>query len=148
MKLREKILIALLALVTLALVGTGLVFYGVDVLTEKIESEMKIYVQMTKEEQDKYVITQMEEIIMIMNFKDPEDLQSFRDTMNNDPEFRQVCIDWGRSACAKFIVDSEDIFPGLSSEDKLAYFSEKEEYWQRSDRLKNFSQKRAVDSDD
>ena len=148
MKLWKKILIGFFIL---AIIGIGLAAYGVskisDTYTEKIEPEMKRYVQMTKEEQDKYLITQMEEIIV--NVGDPEDLQSFRDDMNNDPEFRQVFIDFERSFCANFIVRSKDIFSGLSPEDKVAYFSEKEEYWQRSDRLKELQkQKRAVESDD
>ena len=147
MKLWKKILIALLVL---AVVGIGLLFYGVskmgDVFTEKIEPEMKIYVQLTKEEQDEYVITHMEELFG--NFLDPEELQSFQDDMNNDPEYRQACIDYGRSICATFIVDSKDIFSGLSPEDKAAYYSEKEEYRQRYERFKTLeNQNQGIDSE-
>ncbi len=131
MKLWKKILIALLAL---AVVGIGLVFYEIYVPTKKMESEMKTYVQLTKEEQDEFVITLMEETIF--EFKNPEESQAFQDMMNNDPEVRQAGIDWGRSACARVIVNSEDIFSGLSSEDKAAYYAEEEEYEQRYDRFK------------
>ena len=148
MKLWKKILIALLAL---AVVGIGLVFYGLskmgDVFTEKIEPEMKTYVLLTKEEQDEYVITHMEELFG--NFLEPEELQSFQDDMNNDPEFCQAFIDYGRSICATFIVDSKEIFSGLSAEDKAAYFSEKEEYQQRLDRFRALvNQKQGIDSED
>lgn len=130
-KLWKKIFIALLAL---AVVGIGLFFYERHVLTEKMESEMKTYVQLTKEEQDEFVVTLMEETIF--EFKDLEELQTFQDIMNNDPEVRQAGIDWGRSACARFIVHSKNIFSGLSLEDKTAYYAEEEEYQQRYDRFK------------
>ncbi len=145
MKLWKKILIALLAL---AVVGIGLIFYGASKMEfkEKIEPEMKTYVLLTKEDQDEYVLTHMDELFG--NFLEPEDMQSFRDDMNNDPEFRQASIDYGRSICATFIVDSEDIFSGLSPEDKAAYHSEKEEYRQRFERFKALvNQNQGIDSE-
>ena len=144
LKLWKKILIALLAL---AVVGIGLVFYEGYVFTKKMEPKIKTYVLLTKEEQDEYVITHMEKLFG--NFLESEELQSYQDIMNNDPKVRQAGIDWGRSACATFIVDSEEIFSGLSSEDKAAYYTEKEEYQQRFYRFRTLlKQNQNIDSED
>lgn len=123
MKLWKKILIGFFIL---AVIGIGLAAYGVskisDTYTEKIEPDMKRYVQMTKEEQNEYVLVHMEELLATAS--QPEELKYFQEAIKNNPEFRQAGIDWGRSICAIFIVMSEEISGGLSEEEKAMYKAE------------------------
>ena len=134
MKLWKKILIAFSIL---AVIGVGLVAYGIykieGTYTEKIVPDMKRYVQMTKEQQDEYVITHMEELLTTTS--QPEELKYFQEAMKNDPEFRQAGVDWGRSICAVFIDMSEEISAGLSAEDKARYKAEAEENDTRGDKF-------------
>ena len=133
MKLWKKILIAFSIL---AVIGVGLVAYGIykieGTYTEKIVPDMKRYVQMTKEQQDEYIVTHMEKLMMTLN---SEDFQHLQKAMNNDPELRQAGIDWGRSICAVFISMSEDIFAELSAEEKVKYKIEAEENNTRGDKF-------------
>ena len=134
MKLWKKILIAFSIL---AVIGIGIFAYGIykieGTYTEKIVPDMKRYVQMTKEQQDEYVITHMEELLTTTS--QPEELKYFQEAMKNDPEFRQAGVDWGRSICAVFIDMSEEISAGLSAEDKARYKAEAEENDTRGDKF-------------
>ena len=134
MKLWKKILIAFSIL---AVIGVGLVAYGIykieGTYTEKIVPDMKRYVQMTKEQQDEYVVTHMEDLMMTT--LQSEEFKSFQKAMKDNPELRQAGIDWGRSICAVFISMSEDIFAGLSEEDKAKYKAEAEENDTRGDKF-------------
>ena len=134
MKLWKKILIAFSIL---AVIGIGIFAYGIykieGTYTEKIVPEMKRYVQMTKEQQDEYVITHMEELLTTTS--QPEDLKYFQEAMKNDPEFRQAGVDWGRSICAVLIDMSEEISEGLSAEDKAKYKAEADARDERNDRF-------------
>ena len=147
MKLWKKILIGIFVLIVVVI---GVAAYGIykigDTYTEKIEPEMKRYVQMTEEQQDEYVIIHMEEFMG--NFLEPEELQPFQEIMKNNSEVRQAGIDWGRSACAILISDSKDISAGLSPENKVKYETEKEEYQQRYDKFRKLlKQNQIIDSD-
>ncbi|MBR2179067.1 MAG: hypothetical protein IJ862_01555 [Selenomonadaceae bacterium] len=146
MKLWKKILIGIFVLM---MIGLGIVVYGLskvsDMYTEKIEPEMQRYVQMTTEEQDEFVIVHIGDLMG--NFLKPDELQSFQELMTDDPEIRQAGIDWGRSACAVFIRDSENISAELSPEDKAKYIDEAEEYQQRFDRFHELLQEAQVQSD-
>ena len=147
MKLWKKILIGIFVLVAIVI---GVAAYGLykigDTYTEKIEPEMKRYVQMTKEQQDEYVIIHMEEFMG--NFLEPEELQPFQEILKNNPEVRQAAIDWGRSACAILIIDSKDISAGLSPEDNVKYEAEREEYQQRYDKFRKLlKENQVIDSD-
>ena len=134
MKLWKKILIAFSIL---AVIGVGLVAYGIykieGTYTEKIVPDMKRYVQMTKEQQDEYVVTHMEDLMMTT--LQSEEFKSFQKAMKDNPELRQAGIDWGRSICAVFISMSEEIFAGLSEEDKAKYKAEAEENDTRGDKF-------------
>ena len=64
-----------------------------------------------------------------------EEFKSFQKAMKDNPELRQAGIDWGRSICAVFISMSEEIFAGLSEEDKAKYKAEAEENDTRGDKF-------------
>ncbi|MBR4695302.1 MAG: hypothetical protein IKR65_01790 [Selenomonadaceae bacterium] len=136
MKLWKKILIAV---VILGVIGIGFAGYGLykmgTAYKEKIEPDMKQYVQMTKEEQDKYVITHMEDLLVAIQSGNDKDLQSDLDAVRNNPEVRQAGIDWGRSICASLIDMSDDISEGLSEEAKALYKAEAEAGEKRSDKF-------------
>ncbi len=136
MKLWKKILIGV---VILGVIGLGFAGYGIykmgTAYKEKIEPDMKQYVQMTKEEQDKYVITHMEDFLMAIQSGDDKDLQSDLDAVRNNPEIRQAGIDWGRSICASLIDMSDDISGELSEDAKALYKAEADAGEKRSDKF-------------
>ena len=124
MKLWKKILIGVGILV---LLGLGVLAYGLmkagDVYTEKIEPDMVKYVQMTKEEQDKYVINHMEDLFKAIQ---RDDLNTGREleAMQKDENVRQAGVALGRSFCAGFINMSENITSKLTPEDKAKFKQE------------------------
>ena len=120
----KKLLIALGILLVL---GLGLLGYGAmkmsDVYTETIKPDMEAYVQMTEEEQDKYVLNHMEKLMQAVKAEDKE-VQIEVEAMQNDPATREAGIALGRSMCALLLSASDDITSSLSAADKAKYEEE------------------------
>ena len=126
MKWWKKLLIAV---GILAALGLGLVGYGVwkvsDVYTEKILPDMERYVQMTQEEQDKYVLAHMEDLIKSLQSDDTDDKVKLEtEAIAKDPAARQAAIEVGRSMCAVMLSASDEISNKLSAADKAKYEEE------------------------
>ncbi len=126
MKLWKKILIGV---VILAAIGVGIIGYGFfkvgKAYTEKLVPDMIRYTQMTTQEQDQYVISHMEDLLVTLsddnkNEKGKASLEAVR----NDPAVRQAGIAWGRSLCASIITNDKDISAKLTPEAKEKYRKE------------------------
>ena len=128
MKLWKKILIGV---VVLAAIVVGLVGYGIfkigTTYTQKIEPDMRRYVQMTTEEQDRYVIEHMDDFMELLSKKsgDPED-RARLEAMKNDPVLRRASIEWGRAVCAAIIKDVSNIQESLPPQERAKYEREAE----------------------
>lgn len=120
----KKLLIAvgILAMLGLGVVGYGLMKVG-DIYKEKIQPDMQAYVQMTKEEQDRYVLSHMEDLMKSVQAED-EDVKLELEAMQNDPDAKQAGIEMGRSMCAILLSASDDITDSLSPADKSKYEEE------------------------
>ena len=114
--------VGILALLVLGALGYGIMKVN-DVYTEKIKPDMIKYVQMTKEDQNKYIINHMEEILKGVQEDDAE-VQQQLEALRNDDASRQAGIEFGRSLCASLINVSDDITDTLSPEDKAMYKQE------------------------
>lgn len=139
MKLWKKLL---LAVGILAALGIGLLSYGVmkfeDVYTEKIKPDMQQYVQMNQEEQDKYIITNLEKLLKGIQSEDAKTDDKVKmdlEAVQKDEAVRQAGVAFGRSVCAHLINVSEDITKTLSPEDKAKYKKEADALEQRSQHL-------------
>ena len=125
-----------LGIVAAGVVGLGVFTYGIVKFStnvmEKLEPEMKQYVKMTTEEQDKYVIDNMED--MLFKFK-KFDTEDSLDLIKTDPAVRQAGIAVGRSICASVIVDTDSISSGLTPEEKEKYKKEAAEVDMRNDKF-------------
>ena len=126
MKWWKKLLIAV---GILAALGIGLMGYGVwkvsDVYEQKIQPDMQRYVQMTKEEQDKYVISHMEDLMKSLKSDDTyEKTKLESEAIEKDSASRQAAIEVGRSLCAVLLSASDDITSKLTAADKAKYEEE------------------------
>lgn len=126
MKWWKKLLIAV---GILAALGLGLIGYGVskvsDVYEEKIQPDMQRYVQMTKAEQDEYVIAHMEDLMKSIQSDDTDEKVKLEtEAIEKDPASRQAAVEVGRSMCAVLLSASEDITSKLSAADKAKYEEE------------------------
>jgi len=126
MKWWKKLLIAV---GILAALGIGLMGYGVwkvsDVYEQKIQPDMQRYVQMTKEEQDKYVISHMEDLMKSLKSDDTDEKTKLvSEAIEKDPASRQAAIEVGRSLCAVLLSASDDITSKLTAADKAKYEEE------------------------
>jgi hypothetical protein len=126
MKWWKKLLIAV---GILAALGVGLMGYGIwkvsDVYEQKIQPDMQRYVQMTKEEQDEYVIAHMEDLLKSIQSDDTDDKVKLEyEAIEKDPAARQAAIEVGRSMCAVLLSASDDITSKLSAADKAKYEEE------------------------
>ena len=126
MKLWKKVLIGV---AILAALGIGLLGYGVwkvsDVYEQKIQPDMQRYVQMTKEEQDKYVIAHMEDLLKSIQSDDTDEKVKLEyEAIEKDPASRQAAIEVGRSMCAVLLSASDDITSKLTAADKAKYEEE------------------------
>lgn len=133
MKTWKKVVIGIVAA---GVVGLGVFTYGIVKLsnnvTEKLEPEMKQYVKMSTEEQDKYVIDNMENLLLKLKQFDDEDSISL---IKTDPAVRQAGIDVGRSLCASVIVDTDSIAAELTPAEKEKYKKEAAEAEARNDKF-------------
>jgi len=126
MKWWKKLLIVV---AILAALGLGLMGYGVwkvsDVYEQKIQPDMARYVQMTKEDQDKYVLSHMEDLLKSIQSDDTdEQVKLEAEAIAKDPATRQAAIEVGRSMCAVLLSASDEITGKLSAEDKAKYEEE------------------------
>lgn len=134
----KKILmiIGVLAILGVIAVVGGTYYFGNKVMSEieRREPEFRQYVTMTTEEQNAYVLKNIDEIsISVIGFLGGSDADSleakeFLQEMDSDPEILQAKINWGRSAVATFIVGNEKITKDLSAEDLQKFQAEKAEY--------------------
>ena len=133
MKTWKKVVIGIVAA---GVVGLGFFTYGIVKLSnnvmEKLEPEMKQYVKMTTEEQDKYVIDNMENLLLKLKQFDDEDSIGL---IKTDPAVRQAGIDVGRSLCASVIVDTDSIAAELTPAEKEKYKKEAAETEARNDKF-------------
>lgn len=133
MKTWKKVVIGIVAV---GVVGLGVFTYGIVKLSnnvmEKLEPEMKQYVKMSTEEQDKYVIDNMENLLLKLKQFDDEDSISL---IKTDPAVRQAGIDVGRSLCASVIVDTDSIAAELTPAEKEKYKKEAAEAEARNDKF-------------
>ncbi len=133
MKTWKKVVIGIVAA---GVVGLGVFTYGIVKLSnnvmEKLEPEMKQYVKMSTEEQDKYVIDNMENLLLKLKQFDDEDSISL---IKTDPAVRQAGIDVGRSLCASVIVDTDSIAAELTPAEKEKYKKEAAEAEARDDKF-------------
>lgn len=133
MKTWKKVVIGIVAA---GVVGLGVFTYGIVKLSnnvmEKLEPEMKQYVKMSTEEQDKYVIDNMENLLFKLKQFDDEDSISL---IKTDPAVRQAGIDVGRSLCASVIVDTDSIAAELTPAEKEKYKKEAAEAEARNDKF-------------
>lgn len=125
MKWWQKLLITLGILMAL---GLGLLVYGAfkvgDIYTEKVEPELKSYVQMDKEQQDKYILSRMEELMKGVKEEDESSKISVKmqlEAMEKDETIRRAGVEMGRSLCAKLIGLTDSVNSTLSPEAKAAY---------------------------
>ena len=137
MKWWKKLLITLGILLAL---GLGLLVYGAfkatDMYTEKVEPELKSYVQMDKAQQDKYIFSRMEELMKGIKSEDDHSEVSIQvqlEAMEKDEAIRRAGVEMGRSLCAHLIGITDSVNGTLSPEDKAAYEREAEALEERSD---------------
>lgn len=140
MKLWKKLLIGLLVL---AAIGIGAIGYGLfkvqKLYTEKIAPDMIRYTQMNSAEQDKYIISRMEELTTMIAGEDKDGKgKAVVEAMETNPELRQAGIVWGRALCASIIKDNSDIADKLTPEQKARYKKEADDL---DDKGKRFQQK-------
>ncbi len=133
MKTWKKVVIGI---VVAGVVGLGVFTYGIVKFStsamEKLEPEMKQYVKMTHEEQDKYVMDNMEDLLF--QFKE-YDTEGRLDLIKTDPAVRQAGLEVGRSLCASVIVDTDSIASGLTPEEREKYKQEAAETDRRNDKF-------------
>jgi hypothetical protein len=143
MKLWKKLLIGVLVLVAL---GIGIVGYGLfkmqKLYTEKIAPDMVRYTQMTSAEQDKYIVSRMEDLTMMIAGDDKDGTgKAVVEAMEKDPALRQAGIVWGRAICASIIKDNDDLSSRLTPAQKEQYKKEAEDLDDKSEHFQNMMRK-------
>ncbi|MBQ7516303.1 MAG: hypothetical protein IJS96_08485 [Schwartzia sp.] len=143
MKLWKKLLIAVVVLV---LIGVGFVTYGLfqvgKVYTEKIEPDMKRYVQMTPKDQDEYVLSKLADLYGLIYAKDQSGQgDAVRKAISSDPAIRLAGIEWGRAVCASIVKDSKDITANLTDAEKANYKREAENLEEKGERFRQALEK-------
>ena len=143
MKLWKKLLIGVLVV---AAIGIGLVGYGIfkvqKLYTEKIAPDMVRYTQMTSAEQDKYIVSRMEELTTMIAGEDKDGKgKAVVQAMETNPELRQAGIVWGRAVCASIIKDNDDLSSRLTPAQKAQYKREAEDLDDKSEHFQNMMRK-------
>ena len=139
----------LLTIVVLLLAGGSLMLYGTykvanDLLKSK-EPELRQYMQMSEDEQNKYILQHADEILEgAMLEADPEekaDMELSRKVQEENPEVQKTFIDFGRSFMAKAIMHSEPIVKDMSAEAKAKYEQESNEMAERFEKCVRVEEK-------
>ena len=140
MKFWKKILIAvvILGVLFVRLLGYG-TYKAVNGVVEWMEPRIEQYVTLDEEMQNKFVMDNIDELMkkFTLDTDSAEDLARW-EKMKSDPEFRDAAVQWGRSAFASIIVDSEAFSAKVSPEQLAKYkkeASEREERNARFDRI-------------
>lgn len=131
----------LLTVVVLLLVGGALVIYGTykaaDEILKEQEPMLRQYVQMTEEEQNKYVLEHTDEILSQALAKaKPEDKANMElmEKTKNDPAVRKATLDLGRALLAMAIIHSDPIFQDLNADLKEKFQNEKDDLTNRMEK--------------
>lgn len=133
----------LLTVVVLLIVGGALMIYGTykvanEVLKEQ-EPMLRQYVQMTEEEQNKYILEHADEIITkaAANAKPEEkaDVELVEAT-KNDPAVKKALVDLGRALLAVAIMHSEPIVNDINDDLKAKFQQEEDDL---TNRLEKYS---------
>ena len=134
----KKILmvIGVLAILGVIAVVGGTYYFGNKIASEieKREPEFRQYVTMTTEEQNAYVLKNVDEIfISTLEFfgesgANSAEVKELLNEMDRDPEILQAKINWGRAMVATFIIDNENIRKDLSAENLQKFQAEKDEF--------------------
>ena len=94
---------------------------------------------MTTAEQDKYVISRMEDLTTMIAGEDKDGKgKAVVEAMEKNPELRQAGIVWGRAVCATIIKDDEDLSSRLTPVQKAQYQKEADDL---DDKSKHFQEK-------
>ena len=134
----KKILmvIGVLAILGVIVVVGGTYYFGNKIASEieKREPEFRQYVTMTTEEQNAYVLKNVDEFFnfafAFLGSKGEElaEMNKAIKELDKDPEILQAKINFGRSAVAMFIIDNENIRKDLSAENLQKFQAEKDEF--------------------
>ena len=131
----KKILmvIGVLAILGVIVVVGGTYYFGNKIASEieKREPEFRQYVTMTTEEQNAYVLKNVDEFFIARGYYTEADyikLNKAIKELDKDPEILQAKINFGRSAVAMFIIDNENIRKDLSAENLQKFQAEKDEF--------------------
>lgn len=134
----------LITVVVLLIVGGALMIYGTykvanEVLKEQ-EPMLRQYVQMTEEEQNKYILEHADEIITkaAANAKPEEkaDVELVEAT-KNDPAVKKALVDLGRALLAVAIMHSEPIVNDINDDLKAKFQQEKDDLTNRLEKYGN-----------
>lgn len=133
----------LLTIVVLLIVGGALMIYGTykvanEVLKEQ-EPMLRQYVQMTEEEQNKYILEHADEIITkaVANAK-PEEKADVElvEVTKNDPAVKKALVDLGRALLAMAVMHSEPIVKDINADLKAKFQQEEDDL---TNRLEKYS---------
>lgn len=135
----KKILMAIgvLAILGVIVVG-GFSYYAYDKFTSEFDKrvpEFRQYVTMTNEEQNNYVVKNLDELQVSMlplfgaDSADIYEVQTLLKEMDKNPEYMQAKINWGRSLVARVILlNSDEFTKNLSPEILKQLQAENDEY--------------------
>ena len=133
----KKILAILGAIVLVAIIVLGITTCGVmkvaDEALKEREPQLREYVKMTEEQQNEYVLKNMDDLTAAIAAEaktDSAEDQKARkslDEIKTLPEYRAAGLKLGRSIVAMFIISSDPIVADLSPEDKAKYQAEYEQ---------------------
>ena len=139
----KKILIGWLILGVIGIIGLFALGYGTykvadEALKEK-EPQLRQYLQMDVEAQNKYVLDNIQELSAKIDLdKDgkPEDKEQWEKLkqLNNQPEIQTALINLGRSVVAGFILFSEPIINDMSDDLKAKYQVEADNFEKNLDK--------------
>lgn len=137
MKTWKKVLIGVGILVVVII---GALSYGAwkiaDNLMTSLEPDMQQYIKMSTEEQNQYVLQNMDKLILTLKEQDNGNDEHGYEVMKTDPVVRQAAMEWGRSVCAFVIVNSESVSANLTPSEKTKYIQEAND---ENERGKKFS---------
>ena len=139
----KKILIGWLILGVIGIIGLFALGYGTykvadEALKEK-EPQLRQYLQMDVEAQNKYVLDNIQELSAKIDLdkdgklEDKEQWEKLKQ-LNNQPEIQTALINLGRSVVAGFILFSEPIVNDMSDDLKAKYQVEADNFEKNLDK--------------
>ena len=130
--------IFIVAIIVLGVTTCGVMKVADEALKER-EPQLREYVKMTEEQQNEYVLKNMDDLIaaIIAETKtDSAEDQNARKTfeeIKNSPEYSEAGLKLGRSIVAMFVISSDPIVADMSPEDKAKYQAECDQLESRLD---------------